>query len=65
MTIKEFKNLRRGDIVKHELYPITYVVDSNYGDRVTAMTTADMTNPSEWKLIFKANYKIGVLYDKR
>ena len=46
--MKNFKRLKTGDIVKNFVSDRTYVVVHNYGDRVTAVTTADLTNPSEW-----------------
>ncbi len=51
MTKKEFKNLKRGDIVKHVFVNLSCVVLTNYGDRVTAVRNVDMTNPSEWEIV--------------
>jgi len=53
---KSFSKLSRGDIVKHIGDIETFVVTSNYGKRVTATTTVDMTNPNEWELVLKAKY---------
>jgi hypothetical protein len=53
MTKKEFKRLDVGDVVRSGLLGHTYVVTANYGDRVTAIRTADMTNPTEWDLVSK------------
>ncbi len=58
MTPEEFKALDRGDIVYHASDPTaTWLIDANYGDRVTAVTTYDLTNPAEWVLVLKANYE--------
>ena len=48
MTHEEFKNLKTGDIVKHVSNGRLFIVSANYGTRVTAVTTADLTNSSEW-----------------
>jgi hypothetical protein len=54
MTKQEFWNLRTGDLVAHTLSRnFKYVVTGNYGDRVTAVRTIDLTVPSEWDLIKK------------
>lgn len=49
--MKDFKDLRRGDLVKSKSSGVVYIVSSNYGGRVTAVKTADLTNPSEWEHI--------------
>ena len=56
MTRENFLSLSRGDIIKHKANPKTYVVDANHGQYITAVTTVDVTNPSEWELILKANH---------
>jgi len=56
MNKKSFSKLSRGDIVKHIGDTKTFIVTSNYGKRVTATTTVDMTNPNEWELVLKAKY---------
>jgi hypothetical protein len=55
MTEEQFKELGVGDVVKSAVRHCVYVVTANYGDRVTAVMTADMTNPDEWLLVRKAN----------
>lgn len=57
MKPEEFKSLSTGDIVRHARGSSSFVVTYNYGDRVTAVRTADLTNPSEWDLCYKANPK--------
>lgn len=54
MTSEEFNKLDRGDIVRHHDTSTTFVVTANYGDRVTAVATADMTNAPEWVLVRKS-----------
>ena len=56
MDKKTFDKLGRGDIVTHALDSRTFIVNANYGDRVIAMTTIEMTNPSERILVLKASY---------
>jgi hypothetical protein len=48
MTPEQFKKLRAGDIVRGKRSGETYVVTGNYGKRVTAVRTADLTHPDEW-----------------
>ena len=51
----EFLTLQRGDIVENKYARgETYVVTGNYGNRVTAARTVDMTNPDEWDLVIKS-----------
>mgnify|MGYP001560911605 CR=1 FL=1 len=57
MTEDSFKNLQRGDIVRHKEFEQTYVVTENYKGRVTAVTSVDITNPSEWELLLKAQHE--------
>ena len=56
MTTEEMKHLERGDIVKHALDPRTFIVTGNYGGRVTAVATVDITNPPEWEVVLKADW---------
>lgn len=52
MLESHFKKLDRGDIVRHKIFnEVNYVVDANYGNRVTAVATVDITNPEEWELV--------------
>lgn len=57
MTDYELKHLQRGDIVKSLFDSRTFVVTGNYGGHATAVATIDMTNPAEWGLVLKADYK--------
>ncbi len=57
MREEDFKSLQTGDIVKHKSTQEPLIVTTNYGGRVTAMQTYDLTNPNEWNLILKADYK--------
>jgi hypothetical protein len=41
-------NLKTGDIVRHKSGGTPYVVIANYGSRVTAVATMDITNEIEW-----------------
>lgn len=56
MDADEFKDLDIGDIVRHVHNGIEgiWVVTGNYGGRVTAAQTVDMTNPNEWEVISKS-----------
>lgn len=61
MTQEQFNKLDVGDLVKNKLNGETFVVTANYGRRVTAVKTADMSNPTEWEIVRKA----GVAIDRR
>lgn len=56
MDRETFKLLGRGDIIIHKGVGDSVVVIANYGDRVTAADTVDVTNPDEWELVVKASY---------
>lgn len=56
MDKEVFSKLDRGDIIEHKGNTRVFIVTANYGDRVTATTTVDMTNPDEWELVLKAIY---------
>ncbi len=51
MTRDQFKALKPGDLVRNTGSSSAYIVHANYGDRVTAAKTVDLTNPSEWLLV--------------
>jgi NMD protein affecting ribosome stability and mRNA decay len=48
MTPEQFAELRPGDLVRHKGSSSALIVHANYGARVTAVRTADLTNPAEW-----------------
>ena len=49
--VKNIQDLKVGDIIRGKSTKLTYVVVDHYGDRVTAVRTQDVTNPSEWEII--------------
>lgn len=55
MIHREFQNLDTGDIVRHRSSNESFVVCRHYGDRVTAVRTADITNHHEWDLTVKVS----------
>lgn len=58
MTHEELQRLQPGDIVANLGHSSTlYIVTANYGNRVTAVKTVDITNPSEWSLMLGRNNK--------
>ena len=73
MNEMDFLTLNTGDIVKHKLSGDTfedwkknsYVVTANYGGRITAVRTVDITNPGEWDLIAKAEMYPKDIDDER
>lgn len=58
MTKDEFNGLKTGDIIKNQGNDLPVVVMVNYGDRVTAVQTFDVTNPQEWDILGTANYSM-------
>jgi len=57
MTKTEIDALAVGDIVAHISDGKAFIVTGNYGDRVTAVRTIDITNPTEWVIKNRANYQ--------
>lgn len=55
MTAQEMRDLKQGDVVVSLVTGLTYMVVANYGNRVTAVRIADITNPCEWKITARAN----------
>lgn len=53
MRREDFEKLGPGDIVQHVSGGKPAVVTVNYGDRMTAVRTEDLTNPDEWVLLRK------------
>lgn len=52
MTDEEFFNLQPGQRVANKAHPdVIYLVTDNYGNRVTAVATVDITNPNEWLIV--------------
>jgi len=50
--VENLRTLGRGDIIRHKgLSSETYMVQANYGSRVTAITSVDVTNPDEWEVL--------------
>lgn len=50
----KIEDLRRGMLVRHRGTwgkGETYVVDTCYGSRATAVRTVDITNPDEWEIV--------------
>jgi spermidine/putrescine-binding protein len=51
-SIDSLKDLTRAVMVRNKSNPgKTYIVTANYGDRVTAVDTVDITNPEEWEIL--------------
>lgn len=60
MSREDFKRLDRGAIVRHKSLGDSYVVTANYGDRVTAVRSVDLTNPDEWEVVYAVlRYVVG------
>jgi hypothetical protein len=59
MRPESFKTLEAGDIVRSQIGGNTAVVTANYGGRVTAVMTYDLTNPDEWELVVKQGKQVN------
>lgn len=59
MTSDDFKKLGPGDIVQHASGGDPVLVTVNYGGRVTAVRTFDLTNADEWHLLRKVETAQG------
>lgn len=47
--LETFKDVKAGALIRNRgSEDVVYLVTNNFGDRLTAVTTADATNPSEW-----------------
>lgn len=51
MTREQFEALQPGDLVRHKIGSEALIVHANYGGRITAVRTADLTNPAEWDVV--------------
>ena len=49
--VKRVRDLEIGQVVKNVGSGVSYMVINVYGDRATAVRTADITNASEWEVI--------------
>lgn len=58
MTKNQLKKLSPGDIVRGKFSGVSYTVTGNYGGHITAIRTADITNPDEWELVMSAYYEL-------
>jgi hypothetical protein len=51
VDVTKLDQLQPGDCVRHKNGRVVYFVTANYGQRVTAVSTADLTNPNEWEVL--------------
>lgn len=49
--VKSLEELQVGDIIRGYSRQLVFVVTANYGSRVTAVRSQDVTNPSEWEVL--------------
>ena len=57
MTRKEQKALLRGDVIQNRGSGRSYVVLSNERGRTVVALTVDVTNPDEWEVVGKVDYR--------
>jgi hypothetical protein len=64
VTKDEFILLQPGDVIRHKgKNSDVYIIHGNYGGRVTAVRTADVTNMEEWELRCKCEQQpVGPLF---
>lgn len=53
--LESIEELKAGDLIRHKMpverpFGETLMVQANYGDRATAIRTADVTNAPEWEV---------------
>jgi len=66
MNKEQFNKLDTGDIVKHKFTDgKPFIVTSNYGNRVTAVQSVDLTNHVEWELVYKCSCKRNTEVEKK
>jgi hypothetical protein len=65
MDKETFRFLNYGDVVRPIGDARLFIVTGSYGRRVTAVATADLTNPDEWTLVLKARLSMndGKMHD--
>jgi hypothetical protein len=51
IKFKKVQDLKPGDLIRHRLTDEVYTVINCFGDRVTAVKVADVTNASEWLVL--------------
>lgn len=58
MKIERINQIKEGDIVRNVGDPRKqpFKVMAVYGDRATAVSVVDITNPSEWEVVCQAEY---------
>jgi len=61
MNKVDFNKLQPGDAVRHKGGGDVFLVTANYGGRVTAVRTADITNPDEWDIVIKRSAMGGIV----
>ncbi|RJP48763.1 MAG: hypothetical protein C4586_08595 [Anaerolineaceae bacterium] len=52
-SFSSISELKPGMIVRGKSTGQTFMVLVSFGDRVTAVSTADITNPDEWEVLKK------------
>lgn len=58
MNKEQMRNIRPGDVVRNKAdRGHAYIVHCNYGNRITAVRTADITNHEEWELVEECSHK--------
>jgi hypothetical protein len=53
--------LRAGDIVRSKVTGEAYIVTAPYGERITAVRSADVTNPDEWDVVTPDTKRLAVM----
>ncbi len=62
MTAEEWAVLGVGDVITPLDRPEqTFIVTGNYGGRVTAVASVDITDKERWVIKYKANYHKGAV----
>lgn len=49
--LSKISELKRGEIVRHKSGDKSYIVESCYGDTVTAVSIVNISKPNEWEVL--------------
>jgi ribosomal protein S4E len=61
MTKEEFYKLGFGDVIKFHGRGSSYVVVSNDGEKIRAVSVMEATHPRNWDVVAKAEYPLDFI----
>lgn len=60
LTEAKFKQAQPGDMLRSRTDSRVFVVTGNYGGRITAVASVDVTNPIEWEIYDEPELEFGM-----